>query len=130
MALHQNDSETAETIKGGHLHTFSGSQGSFAPQASWKLRPPALPRKPKPFAPQSSGRWRLREPLRLTHFSDCTAKSIQCPEEQAIEEKSKGQLQLPLHLSSCPVSQPSGTPWCTGSFLPHIAGACADVPSF
>ena len=31
---------------------------------------PILPRKPRPFAPQPSGRQRLGEPLRLAHFNN------------------------------------------------------------
>ena len=58
------------------------------------------------------------------------AKSVQHLEEEAIKEESKGQLNFLSHLSSCPMSQPCQTLQHAGSFLPHIAGTCADIPYF
>ena len=97
------------------------------------LRPklPALSpyRRPKPFAPWPSGTQRPGKPPRLAHFQKSHGKSILHLEGQAIEEGEQESAWLPLHLSSCSMSQPCRTLSYASGLLSGVDRTVANVPS-
>ena len=80
-----------------------------SPQPPRKLRPSAssLPKKPRLFAPCPSGRQRLREPLRLTHFNDHMLNPSNAWKNKPSRGRSKGQLNFPSACQAALQASPS-----------------------
>ena len=130
MALHWNNSKTAESIKEAKAVCTHSTQEAEILCSTIIKEAKAIcahsTQEAKTLCSMAITEVEAWGPSQADLLQWLHAKSIQCLEEQAIEEESKGQLDF---LSACQATlwaSPPGTLQHAGSFLPCIAGACAD----